>query len=975
MSDNLRECVSRLAEFSNGDITKKGLEEFRNFKQCINALAKDDRDAALCVVHDDVRLRVLQFLCSIAKAKNNMARQIENVLSIVMEVKVWQDTLQGNDNLLKWPQGMKIALPEVLPPCVHDNDMIAFSGYTQPKAADSHCEALPSVDGGETCTGNTPFSGYMTPATDSNTLASPCVDDGETCHDTAAFSGYIAPATELTDNKASPNLDEGGAPQLSGPAIADAGSNLPARVSRHQGFLAPGDDLLEESMTLSEAVSKSLLLPGCVGFCFSGSGKNIPVTVSFKKQWNLVECDDEWTSIRLDRRPRSPSPLVYRSVSSRLGHESAPASLTSTRFSPDQPRSPSPSSRRTRSPILSRVPISGSLPSTRTTFPRTCESASTAPTNSKMVKSVPQTQLREVLTNPSHKTAKFVKNVPIAVYPLDEQSLATMPAQFLAEMGALDKATYGDRDAFLKANIGGAMALQVAHGKLDAYPIPPDQYMANYRTVSFGDVLKKNMKTAEALNRIFGDLSSIPGVRGALKMVPTEMVLASDVGFKVEDLLTIEAPWGGEQTKDAGKEAYLVVCDAPYLINLDESGLPVAYIPSGIPSLPELPNEASMLVNAGESHDNMGTVQLVRDDLIEFGLSQRLAEEVMQADRDLGLRIYLLDNSYSMRTADAYMLSPAGNGHFKRTKCTRWEEMCAFALDHARFNLSAGVPCEFVLLNSFEQPHGAPLQKGKDYFRVDKSLGDGTSQLESLKMFLQRHGPRGGTPLAERLHDIFVHAVESVSSAEESKRTNITIAIGGLPSTSDGTPTPADQQSVVEQLRHFGSGNSKCTVDGADNFRLVIRMCTADFFAVEFYNSLHDELDFPLDILGPIANEAYKIAVTRENKWFAYTPLLHHLREAGTLCQIFYPLDKRPLNQDEARRLAEILSGSQEPLKSLSKRAFIAAVDALVQNKLAVYDATAHMPMPLIHTSDLRLAMRVGFRGSFFARLMPCVRS
>jgi hypothetical protein len=171
-----------------------------------------------------------------------------------------------------------------------------------------------------------------------------------------------------------------------------------------------------------------------------------------------------------------------------------------------------------------------------------------------------------------------VKNVPIAVYPLNAESLASMPSIIFEGMGELDKATYPSKDAFLKSNCGGAMALQIAHGKLDAYPIPPDQYVANYNAVSLEEMQTKNPKSAAALSEIFSDLSDVLGVCGAFKTVPTEMVLASDLGFPVENLLKIDAPWGGDQTKDAGKEAYLVVCDAPYLINLDESGLPVAYI-------------------------------------------------------------------------------------------------------------------------------------------------------------------------------------------------------------------------------------------------------------------------------------------------------------------------------------------------------------------------------------------------------------
>jgi hypothetical protein len=206
---------------------------------------------------------------------------------------------------------------------------------------------------------------------------------------------------------------------------------------------------------------------------------------------------------------------------------------------------------------------------------------------------VSQRQIRELLADPGVATAKFVKSVPTVVYPLDEASLAAMPALLLAELGTFDKAMHSDKEAFLKANIGGAVALQVAFGKLDAYPIPPDQYLSNYKVVSLEEVSTKNKNDAEALSRILGDLSTIPGVCGALKMVPTDMVLASDVGFRVEDLLTIEAPWGGEHTKDAGTEAYLVVCDAPYLINLDESGLPTAYIPAATSGFPEILGEVA----------------------------------------------------------------------------------------------------------------------------------------------------------------------------------------------------------------------------------------------------------------------------------------------------------------------------------------------------------------------------------------------
>merc|ERR1719203_631605 len=123
---------------------------------------------------------------------------------------------------------------------------------------------------------------------------------------------------------------------------------------------------------------------------------------------------------------------------------------------------------------------------------------------------VPQTKLKKLLANsPASKKIEFVKNVPIAVYPLNAKSLASMPSPILEGMGDLDKATYPNKNAYLQANFGGAMALQVAHGKLDAYPIPPDQYASNYKAVSLEEMQTKNPKSAAALAGILGDLTTI----------------------------------------------------------------------------------------------------------------------------------------------------------------------------------------------------------------------------------------------------------------------------------------------------------------------------------------------------------------------------------------------------------------------------------------------------------------------------------
>jgi hypothetical protein len=286
---------------------------------------------------------------------------------------------------------------------------------------------------------------------------------------------------------------------------------------------------------------------------------------------------------------------------------------------------------------------------------------------------VHQTKLKELLAKSlDTKKAKFVKNVPIAVYPLNAESFKSMPSLILEEMGGLDKATYPNKDAYLKANFGGAMALQVAHGKLDAYPIPAHQYESNYNAVSLEEMQTKNPKNATALSAILGDLSTIPGVCGALKTVPTEMILASDLGFLVEDLLKIEAPWGGDQTKDAGKEAWIVACDEPYLINLDESGLPVAYIMAADTEVKTLGSQNATKTVPQDLLDVVEKSVAEKEvDAIQKAAAQEERDALAKAAEDKEVAVQKVAGSQKTETDDGPEFSPTednGNGAKKQGK-------------------------------------------------------------------------------------------------------------------------------------------------------------------------------------------------------------------------------------------------------------------------------------------------------------------
>jgi len=61
----------------------------------------------------------------------------------------------------------------------------------------------------------------------------------------------------------------------------------------HAGIIPEGGDLLTEKMTLSEAKKKCRELPGCKGFCFTGTGVGSTVDVQFKSNWGVQKSKKE----------------------------------------------------------------------------------------------------------------------------------------------------------------------------------------------------------------------------------------------------------------------------------------------------------------------------------------------------------------------------------------------------------------------------------------------------------------------------------------------------------------------------------------------------------------------------------------------------------------------------------------------------------------------------------------------------------
>jgi hypothetical protein len=270
-----------------------------------------------------------------------------------------------------------------------------------------------------------------------------------------------------------------------------------------------------------------------------------------------------------------------------------------------------------------------------------------------------------------------------------------------------------------------------------------------------------------------------------------------------------------------------------------------------------------------------------------------------------------------------------------------------------------------MLLNSLGRGPSVAPQEGKDYVCIDRSAGDDSEQMRSLDRLLKNNGPRGVTPISERLEEIRLrlHA-EAEELAQRQQMVYLTIATDGLPTSPwSGQSTSKDQEHMVSALRRLCAELP---------VQLVIRLCTDEESTVQFYNKIDDELELPLDILDDFASEAKEIT-DKGNGFFAYTPLLHRIREAGTLCKLLDNLDEAQFTPRDVRKMVELLSNDCTPMRAGTDREFIQHVEKMIASAKPVYDPVKQRMTPFVNVKKLRVAMKVGFRGNVLPVICPCM--
>eukprot|EP01043_Picozoa_sp_COSAG02_P037306 COSAG02_NODE_2789_length_8024_cov_8.486183_3_plen_411_part_00 len=231
--------------------------------------------------------------------------------------------------------------------------------------------------------------------------------------------------------------------------------------------------------------------------------------------------------------------------------------------------------------------------------------------------------------------------------------------------------------------------------------------------------------------------------------------------------------------------------------------------------------------------------------LVSLGVPPSLAELLCDEDKQIGLRIFLLDNSGSTAMGDGkYFYTDERDGRTYSAGCTRWEEISRMAVEQAEWNAAIQVPTEFCLLNA----------RGDDNIpcRIDPKKGDVGRQIEGLRLLLKRNGPTGVTPLATRITAI----AERLRQQEQQlisagQKVVLNIATDGLPtSASSGHSTSATRDQLSRLLRQ---------IQLELPIYLVIRLTTDDDSTIEYYNSIDSEIEVNMEVLDDIEAEAQEI--------------------------------------------------------------------------------------------------------------------
>lgn len=262
------------------------------------------------------------------------------------------------------------------------------------------------------------------------------------------------------------------------------------------------------------------------------------------------------------------------------------------------------------------------------------------------------------------------------------------------------------------------------------------------------------------------------------------------------------------------------------------------------------------------------------------GFTEGMIESISRSNDSFPLRIWVVDNSGSVRAKDGHEIHQISDNHLLLQNCTRWAEIQNTVSYHAQMAALLEAPTSFRLLNpTYHIEQFGVAERGSEYISEDLRI-----TLNNIRNIF----PSGVTPLSERVQEIGF-TVESMKDQLIAKNQKVVIVLA-----TDGLPSNRYAETSQLQLNEF-----KQALRSLERFPiwLVIRLCTDDDKVVDFYNNIDNKLELSIDILDDFVAEAKE--VFEHNKWLNYALPLHRMREMGFYHRLFDLIDERPLDKGE----------------------------------------------------------------------------
>jgi hypothetical protein len=327
-------------------------------------------------------------------------------------------------------------------------------------------------------------------------------------------------------------------------------------------------------------------------------------------------------------------------------------------------------------------------------------------------------------------------------------------------------------------------------------------------------------------------------------------------------------------------------------------------------------------------------------ELRKRGFTEGLVQALLQNKDALAKRIWIVDNSSSMRTDDGHCIISTSPRHVSFRDCTRWEEIQETVVYHMELAELIQAPTEFRLLN---MPTRSPMTPQRISIATDESSYSAKVAAAKLRKVVS---PFGCTPLTHHINDIH----EEVSGMEAElrragKRVAIVIATDGLPTDLGGRHSSRVRQLFVDSLR---------ALEGLPVW-LVIRLSTDDDDVVEFYNELDNILELSIDVLDDFSAEAKE--VYENNPWINYALPLHRMREMGFHDRLFDLIDQSKLSRSDIRDVCALILGDTKfdgvPDPAVDWAGFINSISHLVQTEEQQWNPIKKRQKPWISINRL----------------------